>query len=231
MSEYEIALTKPFDLPAGNETGFLRAVEQAKTHYEKNQLVQKLIKNQFEVKDYHNLLLTLFHQTYYGPSTFALAAANCTTPQFKLRDYLLKHAEEEKSHWAWVINDLTETGYKGPDPRSLLPTVATQAYVSYAHFLAMKFPLGRMAMALVLEGISGAFGTQYGRMVMKSLGLSAKQAIFFVQHGELDQGHSQELIQVIHGESVSPYDWAIMTQTATVTAELYAGMYDEAACR
>lgn len=42
-----------------------------------------------------------------------LAGSYCPPALHILREYLLQHANEEKSHWEWVISDLKNTGYDG----------------------------------------------------------------------------------------------------------------------
>ena len=79
----------------------------------------------------------------------------CDNRYFKIREYLLHHAEEEQDHWKWIIQNLKDTGFEGPDPREVFPTIPTQAYISFAMYLAHKQPVSRLAMGYVLEGLSG----------------------------------------------------------------------------
>jgi hypothetical protein len=194
-----------------------------------NKVIQSIETGKFDVKMYHKLLISIFHQVYNSSGSFALAGSMCNTSQIVERQYLFHHAEEEMTHWQWILNDLKSTGYAGPDPRDLLPAPNTTAYLSYAYYLALKFPVGRLAMALVLEGISGSFGLKYGARVLMNLKLRPDQAQFFMAHGELDQGHEADIIKILSKSNLSPSDLAQLSHVATTTAELYKRIYNDVA--
>jgi hypothetical protein len=40
--------------------------------------------------------------------TFARAAVNCDWRHELAKEYLLRHAEEERTHWRWVLDDLSK---------------------------------------------------------------------------------------------------------------------------
>src|SRR5688572_5724464 len=86
------------------------------TFVQDNIIVEKLKNGTLAMADYHNLLVVLFHQVYFSSTSFALAGSMCSTIDIAARDYLFHHAEEEKSHWNWILDDLKSTGYNGPDP-------------------------------------------------------------------------------------------------------------------
>ena len=132
---------------------FLKVVESAVARFPENRLCRKVDEGTLVVEDYHAILLMIFHQTFEGPSTFALAGSLCPKKHYKVRDYLLLHADEEKSHWEWVIEDLKNTGYKGPDPRETFPQPACQAYVAFNVYTALRFPIARLGIATVLESM------------------------------------------------------------------------------
>jgi ferritin len=194
-----------------------------------NPIIEKLENNLFELKDYHKLLHTLFHQVYYSSSSFGLAGTMIDSRFSEVREYLMEHAEEEKEHWTWIINDLEGSGYIGKDPRESFPVKPTQAYISFAMFVAHKHPFSRLAMGYVLEDLSGQFGVKYGKLAAQLLGLTRDQVSFTVQHGELDQGHSQEILDVLSRAELTEYEWAHCCHTAKMTIELYKDMYRHAA--
>lgn len=177
----------------------------------------------------HRLLNTLFHQVYMSSSSFALAGTMLDNRYFKLREYLFHHAEEEQDHWQWIIQNLRDTGYAGADPREVFPSFPTQAYLSFAMYLAHKQPAARLAMAYVLEGISGNFGVHYGTKAARQLKLSKEQMSFFLLHGELDKGHSHDILDVLKDAPLAPYEWAWCEYAAECTLHLYRGMYNHAA--
>ncbi len=193
-----------------------------------NILLVKLEDGTLAIEEYHDLLLTLFHQVYMSSSSFALAGTMVDSRWFHVREYLMEHAEEEKEHWAWIVSDLRATGYRGADPRQNFPSLAAQSYVGYAMYLGSKFPVGRLAMGYILEGLSGRFGVQYGLKAANLLKLERHQVEFFVKHGELDAGHSDDILEVLRATELTPYEWAHCCHVARTTVALYKAMYNEA---
>jgi len=196
---------------------------------QKNKIIDLIDENALEMEHFHRLLNTLFHQVYNGSSSFALGGAMCDSRLFKIREYFFHHAEEEQDHWKWIIQNLRDTSFTGPDPRQKFPSFPTQAYISFAMFLASKQPVARLAMAYVLEGLSGNLGVQYGQKAATQLKLSKEQMSFFLLHGELDAGHSQDILDVLEKAPLSPYEWAYCEYAAECTLELYRNMYNYAA--
>ncbi len=215
----------------GSREGFREAVAAAVAAFPDNEMCRRLDHGALEMGDYHALLLTLFHQTFEGPGTFALAGFHCPTRFEGARKYLVHHAEEEQEHYLWVIDDLRATGYEGPDPRGTFPCPETQAYVAFNVYTATRHPVARLAIAAVLEGIGGRWGTQYGTRLLQALHLQKRQAKFFLAHGELDKGHVEEVFEVIDGCELTPLEWAWMGHAARTAGALYRAMYDAAGRR
>lgn len=193
-----------------------------------NAIIDLIDNNEIELAHFHSLLNTLFHQVYNSSSSFALAGAMCDSRYFKIREYLLHHAEEEQDHWKWIIQNLRDTGYTGADPREVFPSFATQAYISFAMFLAHKQPVARLAMGYVLEGLSGQLGIEYGQKAAIQLKLSREQMSFFLLHGELDKGHSQDILDTLETAPLTPYEWAYCEYAAECTLYLYKNLYNSA---
>ena len=225
---YEEITDVKIEYPSATFEDFKRVAHESVERFRENKLVSNLEDGNFSLENYHQLLLTLFHQVYYSSSSFGLAGTMMDSKQFKVREYLMEHAEEEKEHWTWIINDLRESGYTGADPRSTFPSKPTQAYIAFAMFIAHKHPVSRLAMGFVLEDLSGKFGVKYGSKAAEILGLSRNQDSFTVQHGELDQGHSHDIIEVLGEADLTPYEWAHCCHTAKLTIELYNDMYNYA---
>lgn len=199
-------------------------------YFIKNNKILNLIDNGgLTIEHFHKLLLGLFHQVYLGSSSFALAGAMEESRRFKIREYLLHHAEEEQNHWKWIIQNLRDSGYVGKDPRELFPLLSTQSYISFAMYLAKKHPTGRLAMGYILESISGKLGVEYGVKAANLLNLTKEQMSFFVLHGELDKGHSDDILDVLKESELSSYEWAWCVYAAECTAKLYCEIYNEVA--
>lgn len=221
---------RPFEYKPGTFAEFETTAKQAISGFVvDNKIIGAIESGKFDIKMYHKLLSGIFHQVFNSSGSFALAGSMCNTSQVVEREYLFHHAEEEMTHWQWILSDLSATGYSGADPRDILPSASTTAYLSYAYYLALKFPIGRLAMALVLEGISGTFGLKYGAQVMGTLRLRPDQAQFFLAHGELDQGHEVDILKVLSRSNLSPQEITQLSHVATTTSELYKRIYNEAA--
>jgi hypothetical protein len=226
---YNNILTEKLNPPTGTFEKLIADVKTAIDQFETDNLVLNAVRDGvFTMENYHSLLKNLFYQVWVGPGTFALAGGLMPEKLSLGRDYLLHHAEEEKLHWTWIISDLRATGYQGKDPRELYPSVETQAYLSYATFLAFRFPLGRLAMASVLEGISAKYGELYGKKLATVLKLKPEQLQFFLTHGVLDQDHSQDIFNVLKATEITPQELGQMSHVAHCTGVLYKQMYNGA---
>lgn len=226
----ETDYVRAFEIKNSTFSEFEATAKQAISNFiVDNKIISAIETGQVDIKMYHKLLTGIFHQVFNSSGSFALAGSMCNTSQIAEREYLFHHAEEEMTHWQWILSDLKTTGYNGSDPRDVFPSASTTAYLSYAYYLALKFPIGRLAMALVLEGISGTFGLKYGAQVMKTLKLKPEQAQFFLAHGELDQGHEVDIIKILSRSNLSPQELAQLCHVANTTSELYKRIYNDAA--
>jgi len=189
-------------------------------------LFSLLEEGRLRISHYHALLLTLFHQTYHGPYTFARSAVNCKWRHEAAKEYLLQHAEEERTHWRWMLNDLTVSGYAGSDPRSVPPHPSCQTFLGLLYYIAEEFPVGRLAIAAVLEGIGARHGGTYGRRLIEALHLEPSQASFFLSHGTTDRKHIVELRDVIGKCELTTEEWAWMCHAAATAGLFYRAMYD-----
>lgn len=208
---------------------FEAAVAAAVAAFPNNRLCRRLDAGALRLADYHALLRVLFHQTFEGPATFALAGAHCGPRHAGARAYLLAHADEEKDHWQWLLEDLRSSGDAGPDPRQSFPHPACSAYIAFNFYAAVRQPLGRLGIAAVLEGIGAEHGTRYGRALLQALGLEKRQAKFFLSHGALDVGHVADVLRCIEQSEPTPEEWGFLAHAATVGGALYCAMYDAAA--
>jgi hypothetical protein len=210
-------------------TDFQALVERLAKDFRENALFKKLDTGRLEMADYHRILLTIFHQTYSGPLTFAQAAVNCPRDHFDIQAYLLHHAEEEKDHWLWIIEDLKATGYQGEDPRTELPPSSCLRYITLNHFVADKYPVARLGIAAVLETIGAKFGRNSFMKIKEVLGLGAHQVKFFFGHGDTDVAHTADIFKLLAKANLSDEDWKNIFYFAKEGAALYRGMYEEAA--
>jgi len=200
------------------------------TFHEGNEIMRLIDEGKLEMKHYHSLLRTLYHQVYVaGSTTLAAAGVMGDGRYFKFREYMFKHAEEEQNHWKWIIQDLRNTGYTGPDPREEFPSFVAEAYRSFSMHFSLKYPMESIAISYILEGISSKLGLLYGYKAATQLKLTKEYMQFFLIHGELDQGHEHEIVEVIKDLPLTPHQWAIAEYAAVTTLHFYREMYNWAA--
>ena len=194
--------------------------------FDQVRFLRRLRSGEITLADYHTVLCTLFHQTRSGPYTFAAAAVHCPWRHGAAKEYLLRHAEEERTHWRWVLDDLAATGYAGPSPLERLPHPSCEAYIAVNERIAREMPIARLAIACVLEGIGATYGTRYGKLLLETLQMAPEQASFFVSHGQTDIAHTQDLATVLDECELLPEEWRWMCHAAEVAGGLYRAMYE-----
>jgi heme oxygenase/predicted GNAT family N-acyltransferase len=208
---------------------FVAAVKEAITAFPTNRVCQLVDSGKIELRHYHAILCTIFPQTYFTPFTFARAAANCSWRHETAKDYLLRHAEEERTHWRWILSDLTTTGYEGPSVRHGIPHPTCQAYIGLNSFIADQVPVARLGISAVLEGIGAEYGGPYAKRLVRHLGLKADQTQFFLGHSETDKVHTAEIHKVIDQCELTPEEWMWMEHAARTAGQFYRAMYDHEA--
>jgi hypothetical protein len=205
-----------------------KTVNQVIQEFPQNEVCRRVDKNDFTIADYQKVLRMIFNQTHEAPVTFALAGVNCPPRLQTAREYLLHHANEEKSHWQWVVSALSKTGYQDTDFQSQPPLAACQNFVAFNYYVALKMPVARLAVAAVLEGIGAQYGRDYSKKICRLLQLSPEQAQFYVGHAETDRQHIVDIWRVIGECDLTTDEWQWMEHAAQTAGRLYRAMYDEA---
>jgi len=208
---------------------FVQAVDRAVIEFEANTLFQKIKKGDLTLRNYHGFLKMIFHQTVYAGPTFAVAGKNCRTEYPLISEYLSEHAEEEKDHWQWVLEDLKSTGYQGVLPDQEFPPFACQNYISFNVFLANELPIARLGTAALLENAGGRNGKKFAQILASQLKLEKNQLKFLFGHGDTDIKHSAQIFDVLKRSEISSKDWAWLCYAASTASILYKNMLDEVA--
>jgi hypothetical protein len=230
---YENVESELVEAPVSSFEQFNASCEKLITDFQIGNPILDLIKeNKLTVAHYHSLLNVIFHQVYIaGSTTLALAGSMVEPHRFAIREFLFHHAEEEQNHWKWIIQDLRNTGFTGPDPRAQHPPFVTEAYRSFAMHFALKYPLESIAICYMLESLSSKLGVKYGMQAAIQLGLQREQMSFFLLHGELDQGHETEILDALLAANLTSEQWSVAEHAAKCTAHFYKEMYVYAAGR
>jgi hypothetical protein len=191
------------------------------------QLLKKVEAGTLSMEDYHQYLKIVFHQSFNAPASFALAGGSCPPNRYEVRDYFIKHAEEERKHWQWVLGDLEKTGYRGPDLRSSLPSPRVSAYIAFNFFVAQRYPIARLANAAVLECIGATHAKRYAKMICDLLKLTKDQVFFTYGHSDTDIGHTEDIFNILKGNVSDEIEWKWLIHAAQTSALLYRDMYNE----
>jgi hypothetical protein len=205
---------------------FCNAVATQIEAFERNGLIAQLDRGDLAMVDYRRMLQTLFHQVRLSSTTFAMAATHLPPHLHAVRAYLFRHAHEEADHWRWIVSDLEATGGLAAETESSAMAVPVAAYVGYNFYIATAQPLGRLAIASVLEGIGGRFGSKYARRLVQALGLRPEQLAFLMGHSESDAVHSEELKQVLVDCVQSDAEWLALSHIAATAGALYTALYE-----
>ena len=209
-----------------NEPEFLNCIKAAIEDFSGNKLYKKMQSEDYDMTTYHRFLRTLFHQVRSSSSRFALAGTNTPERYWIILDYFLSHAEEEKDHWRWILDDLRNTNYRGPAIENEFPQWCTQSYIAFNYFIASRYPIARLGIAFFLESLGANLGKSSATRLCKKLQLKANQATFLFGHGDTDVGHTEDILKVLNQSLLTSDDWMWLGHSATVASKLYKQMYE-----
>jgi hypothetical protein len=216
----------------GNEVfleDLFRVIDLEVSEFVRVPLVSRAAMGDVRISDYHMVLVRLYHQVRSSSLTFDLAASRCSESLSTVRDYLERHAEEERGHWLWIKNDLESTGYSVLGLDDVLVYWATDAYIAYNYFVAERFPLGRLAIACYLESVGAAFGEAFGKVLLGVLKLKASQMSFFLGHGSSDVMHRREIFELLRGVDLTSENISKMINNVKCASRLYRSIFEEGA--
>lgn len=181
------------------------------------------------IDHYKRLLTSLYYQTRDSSYSFALAASSTPWQHVEIKEYLLKHAWEEHSHWRWILDDLRALGFENPNLVHLPAPPSANTYVALNRFWATEFGPSRLAIASVLEGFAAYAGRSLLPKLVLKLGITKEQATFFLSHSVTDVGHTHELESVLSTSSLSEVEWnKFMLPAAAQAGEIYLNIYSSA---
>jgi heme oxygenase-like protein len=120
-----------------------------------------------------------------------------------LVDYLRRHAEEERGHDEWVLQDLQSVGVAAAELLRRPPSAAVAALVGAQYYWALHYhPVCILGYLMVLEG------NPPNRRSLLDLqsrsGLPASAFRTMLEHADLDIGHAAELDDLLDRLPLSP---------------------------
>ncbi len=194
--------------------------------FRSTKVLRKLEAEQLTLGEYQEILRKLFFQVLHSSSSFSLAACQCSGSELEAKSYLMRHAEEEKDHWKWILSDLKNTGYSWDNPHATPPEPSTAGYVGFNYFIAQTDPIGRLAIAATLESFGAKFGAWSAKKLQSQLGLDKTQVVFFGGHGDTDVGHTEEIFDVLSRTQLSDRRTRELVSVSRNASALYCRMYE-----
>jgi hypothetical protein len=120
-----------------------------------------------------------------------------------LVDYLHRHAEEERGHDEWLLQDLQSVGVASAELLSRPPSDAVAALVGAQYYWVLHYhPVSVLGYLMVIEG------NPPDRRRLQDLrsrsGLPASAFRTMLEHADLDIGHAAELADLLDRLPLSP---------------------------
>ncbi|MFF3837660.1 iron-containing redox enzyme family protein [Streptomyces sp. NPDC001930] len=138
----------------------------------------------------------------------------------RLAAYCLRHAEEERDHDAWLLDDLAAAG-AGPAavPHPIVVELAGAQYYRIEH----EHPVALLGYIAVLEG--NAPGPRLADRLAEVTGLPGGAFRTLREHAELDGGHLDDLYRVFDALAPSPARQTAVSVSALHTANLLTRLF------
>lgn len=190
--------------------------------------VRSLFDGDPDVQSYIKYLINVYKYAEHSPKVIAMAAARCMSSHRELASYLLHHAEEEKGHDLWALEDLQDLGLDPLYVQDQYPVNACSSMIGFMYYTAChQNPVGLFGWMYILEAIGNDLGALVASRLDDSLGLNGKSLRFVAGHAVSDQDHTKDLTEVIEKYVVEPKDIADINHTASVISDLYIRMFEE----
>ncbi|OKI71345.1 iron-containing redox enzyme family protein [Streptomyces sp. MJM1172] len=137
-----------------------------------------------------------------------------------LAAYYTRHAEEERDHDTWLLEDLAAAG-AGPAavPHPVVVELAGAQYYRIEH----EHPVTLLGYMAVLEG--NAPGPRLAGRLAEATGLPEGAFRTVREHAELDAGHLDDLHRVLDGLAPAPARQTAVSVSALHTANLLTRLF------
>lgn len=120
-----------------------------------------------------------------------------------LADYLRRHADEERGHDEWLLQDLHSVGVASAELLSRPPSGAVAALIGAQYYWVLHYhPVCVLGYLMVIEGNPPS---RRGLQDLRSRsGLPASAFRTMLEHADLDIGHAAELADLLDRLPLSP---------------------------
>lgn len=178
---------------------------------------------------YPHLLVHTYHYVKYSCPLMEDARTSIECKD-SLARYLADHIEEESGHEQWLLGDLVRLGL----PQSIVLT--TPATPSVAALVGSQlYALREMGPASILGYIYALEAYPPSVAFLKSLsqdsGIPESAMYTFMEHGDVDITHREELIEFVNGDWLQDDDRESVLYSAKLAAINVLGLFRELAER
>ena len=181
---------------------------------------------------YRDLMVQVYHYTRYNSLNQALTVIGISPDERPLLRFIYRHADGELGHEQMVVHDLRAAGLLARevevDDLPRLP--ATEALIGYLAGLSLRAGAGavaRLGYSYWAESVYDHIAPVLGA-ARNSLALHDRQMTFFVAHSSVDEGHAQEVRQIMAKVVGTPEQADAVLATAQTTLWLTLQILDQA---
>jgi len=179
---------------------------------------------------YTRFLVDSYYHVRAAAKVYALAATRVSTRDEEVRQWLLEHAFEEYGHHRWIEDDLKAMKYDISRLETSKPSVPCDCLVAYMYYIAgHENPMGTIGDTYVIEGLSQMFATQLAGNIKGLLGVPDTAVSYLAKHGAADQGHMNEVRDLINAHVRREEDYEAIVQVSKVEFALYGQIVEHAA--
>lgn len=175
-------------------------------------------------------LCEVFNTVKHSAITQALVVQRLAEPtsiSIRYMKYCLQHALEEVGHEQMALHDLRSIGVDITNETMPPPTFGTEAFTGYVYRLATTGnPYQRLGYSYWAENCYAYFA-QMAMAIVQNMRLEAKNLTFFVQHGEIDARHGQEVKKIIADVARTDADREAIMAALRGTIRLQGGMLSD----
>jgi len=180
------------------------------------------------IHDYRRLLVNLRQQVVEGGRWIARAASSFSVELFPLRSAAIHHAGEEHRDYQLLEDDFVAVGGDLDEIRSAPKNVGSEALSAFMfHQAGQPDPIDLLGAMFIIEGLGTAKALGWATCLQEQLGLRDDQVRFLRYHGDEDDGHYEQLRQLLRSGLVDRAAAARIVKTAKVVARLYALQLEE----
>ena len=192
-------------------------------------IIDKLYRGKFRMEDYHLVLLNHRQQVIEGGRWIALAASSISHDFADLRTIFLNHAVAEHRDYRMLEADFIKAGGTRDQIQRYGKNLGAEALSAWMfHRAAQPNPFDLLGAMYIIEGLGKRFADEFAQRIQSQLGLSDEHLTFYRYHAGADEGHLDELVEVLASGILDiPGMPDTITKTARVTGRLYLLQLEE----